>query len=156
MRFARVVMGIVLAAGSIGTASAGVLGGTVDQLLGSADTTPEFGETVSLTAGPVPLPNVPLTICVGNDCVSTPSLGSVALEVAVAFDSAIGALPTITSVGCPAGQLGVALQVTTLAGSATVAADVTGTVAGMEYSKPVGPVTIDDDGRTVTISACST
>lgn len=43
----------------------------LDSLTGGIPSS-SINESVSLSAGPVPIPDVPVTVCVGGQCVSTP------------------------------------------------------------------------------------
>lgn len=108
--------------------------------------------TVSASVGPVPVPNVPVEVCVNDDCQTTPALSAVALRVEATADAG-GVAPTITIGECPSGT-GVALVVQS-AGDAVVSGEVTGTLPdGSSFSQPIGPVAIGEG--TTTVSACTT
>lgn len=116
--------------------------------------------TVSLTAGPIPLPNIPVKACINANCVSTPPLSTVKLTVdaSVTLNLSLGSLtsilPTITAAACPNGETGVALDVTTGAAAVTLGGTITGTIEnGMTYTQTLAQVTVPP-GRHLTISAC--
>ena len=120
---------------------------------------------ISLTVGPVPVPGVPVQVCLNqsdvpggvNNCVSTPAAQSVSLTVNVqlATPSPVFVLPTITPIPCPSGTQGVAVQI--LSGSAGVT--ITGSIAvvlnnGTPVTIPIAQV-VAAGGQTVTIFACA-
>jgi hypothetical protein len=113
-----------------------------------------FAQTpVSGSAGPIPLPNVPVQICVNNTCQSTPPLSSVSLN-ATATPNATGGLPTITPGLCTSG-IGPTLTVKTGSTPATLAGTVSGTLPnGTAFSRTLDSLTIPANG-TGTVSACT-
>lgn len=111
--------------------------------------------TVSGSVGPVPVPSVPVTLCVNANCVSTPAATTVQLNASVTLTTALGLPPTVTPALCPPGQFGPALVITTGTSSATIGASVTVLVNGVPRTFTVGPITVDPS-KTVTINACST
>ncbi len=115
---------------------------------------PAQADTVSASAGPILLPNVPVSVCINSNCTKTPDLGSVSIGVSVTVDNIFGVLPVIAPSACPYGQTGLALSVTANTRNTTVSVTVNGTVGALAFSKPVGPVVVDAR-RTVTISACT-
>jgi hypothetical protein len=114
-------------------------------------------KSVSATVGPIPLPNVPVEVCVDDSCQSTPALGSVSLKVTAKADLKVGTLPAITPGSCPPGESGVVLKVTTGTTKVTVSGNVIGTLpTGAPVNIPVGPVTIGPVNESVTIGVCTT
>jgi hypothetical protein len=120
--------------------------------------------TITLTVGPVPLPDVPVEICVEqtdlpeplDECVTTPPAESVSLTVIVHVDTPAPVLvpPTITPIPCPAGTQGVAARVFTGSAGASISGFVTIIVNGTPVTIPVDEV-IAAGGQTVTIFACA-
>lgn len=135
----------------------GVAAAIVFSALASSAPAFALSNTVSVTVGPAPLPNVPVSVCLNATCVTPPSYSVGLLSVTATADLAIGALPTITPGICPAGQGGVVLVVTTGTSTTIVSATVSGTgLDGSPFSLPLGPVTVSPSSKTVTVSACST
>ncbi len=151
----------ILRRGAVLACLAGVLALTGSAL---ADT------TVSGQAGPVPIPKVPVNVCVQqgdvgvNECVTTPPAQDVQLNVVVHVPTPAAAVnvvpPTVTETQCPAGTEGVALKVNT--GSATVAtiggnATVTVVVNGQPTQQviPIPTTTVNTPNQTVTVFACA-
>lgn len=135
-------------------ASAALLAGSAGSALGAT-------KTASADVGPVPVPNVPVQVCVGSDCVSTPPLGSVRLRAAVALTTgSLLSLPPIVMPGsCPAGQQGVALRVISLGvGGISIAAEIAGALpAGGPFVHTLGPIETPAVPLGVTtVSACTT
>ncbi|WP_042386502.1 hypothetical protein [Streptacidiphilus melanogenes] len=116
-------------------------------------------DTLSLSVGPVPVPNVPVSVCLDSSCVATPPLTSVSLTVAAGVRH--GPLPVVvlTAAACPAGGKGVAISVTSLAPvTVTVSASVSGiTTAGGPLRVPLGPVTqqLTPGSPGLLVSACT-
>lgn len=132
--------------------SAGLVLGTAIVLLmqGTAFAEPTV---VSVGAGPVPVPNVPVEACVDDECESTPALSSVSLDVEASSD-VTSTPPTITPGTCASGT-GIAFVVQTGSDQATVRGEVSGTLPdGSLFSEPVGPVTVPAD-ESATVSACT-
>ncbi|WP_029890332.1 hypothetical protein [Polycyclovorans algicola] len=153
------VAGLVMF-GASGAVNAGLLSnlveGTVtllDSLTGGIPSS-SINESVSLSAGPVPIPDVPVTVCVGGQCVSTPALSSVALEL-VASVQADAALPVIVAGSCPQGQTGVALSVVTSSASTVLETNLSGQLGMMQLERMIGPFDLGAEGRTVTVTACA-
>ncbi len=118
--------------------------------------------TVSATLGPIPVPAVPVSICVDatdppiSECVSTPPTQTVTLSVTVAVDDPAPAVvpPAVVPIPCPAGTQGVALQIFSGTVSATISGSVTVTVDATPTVIPIGTVVTTPD-QTVTIYACA-
>lgn len=111
-------------------------------------------QTVSGSVGPVPVPNVPVQVCVNSTCQQTPALSSVGLTLTASAD-ANAVLPTITPGTCASG-VGGTLVVNGGSSTATVSGSVTGMLPnGSPFSLPIAPVTVAPNGAT-TISACTT
>ena len=120
--------------------------------------------TVRATVGPVPIPKVPVEVCVSqtdladpiDECLTTPPAQSVSLKVVATVETPEPALvlPTITPVPCPAGTQGVAAEIST--GSADV--KITGSVKVVVNGAPV-VIPIDQvlaaANQTVTVYACA-
>lgn len=135
---------------SLAAAIAGVV-----MLIGMTGQALALTKTISASAGPVPLPNVPVEVCVDDDCVTTPDLKAVSLELTVPLELNLGSLPLITSGTCPEGETGVVLKVTTGTTSVKASGLVTGTLpTGDSIMIPVGPISISPSG-TVTVSVCA-
>ena len=110
-------------------------------------------QTVSAYVGPVPVPNVPVRVCVGSVCQDTPPLKSVFLVVAVTTET--GAVsPTITPGGCGSGQGGT-LTVSSGSNSALISGYVNGTMRdGSAFLRPLPAATVGANTTTV-VSACA-
>lgn len=111
---------------------------------------------VKLSLGPVPVPSVPLEVCVGGTCTSTPPAQSVSLVLTAeaAKPGVVVTPPTITPSTCPGGAVGLAAKV--IPGSA--GAKVTGSVevavnGGSPVTVPVD-LTLNPGTPPATISAC--
>jgi hypothetical protein len=89
----------------------------------------------SLALGPVPVPNVPVQVCVTQtdvpgevrECVSTPTAESVSLVVNAHAETPTTTVepPKIVPIACPTGTQGAAAQVSTGSASTTVSGSVT-------------------------------
>lgn len=113
-------------------------------------------ETISASVGPVAIPEVPVEICVGDECQTTPPVDSASIALEAMFDVDAGDPPTITQDECPEGQSGLALVVNTGSASATVSGTVTVSLPdGSTETIPVGPVTVGGS-ESVTVSVCTT
>ncbi len=120
--------------------------------------------TVRLTVGPVPIPDVPVEVCVTqtdvpgglDECVETPAGESVSLTVIVNVETPETAVvpPTVTPIACPAGTQGVAAQVFTGSASATIGGSVTVVVDGTPVTIPIDQV-VAPAGQTLTVFACA-
>lgn len=109
---------------------------------------------VSGSVGPVPVPNVPVQICVGATCQQTPALSSVGLAVG-ALTEGNAVPPTFRSGSCAAGTGGV-LFVTGGSAGAIVTGTLNGTLPnGARYEQSIGaPINLAPNATT-TISACT-
>ena len=127
---------------------------------------PAFADTgVSLTVGPVPIPNVPVRLCVSqtnipigvNNCVATPAGQSVSLTVnaTVATPNVTLVPPSVTPATCPAGTQGVAAKV--FSGSAGVSVTGAATVTTNSVTVLTLPINLKvaGGGQTVTVYACA-
>lgn len=121
--------------------------------------------TVRVTVGPIPIPNVPVEVCVTqtdvptgvNRCVTTPAGQSVSLTVVVHVETPqpVVVPPAVTPIACPAGTQGVAAQVFTGSGQATVSGSVTVVLNnGTPVTIPIAEV-IAAGGQTLTVFACA-
>ena len=118
--------------------------------------------TVSATVGPVPVPGVPVEICVVqsdagvNECVTGPGAQTVTLTVAVTVGNVAPVIvpPTVTPAQCPAGTEGVALKVNTGTAGATISGVVTVSVNGQAVTIPINE-TVVGPNQTVTVFACA-
>lgn len=116
--------------------------------------------SVSLSVGPVPVPQVPVTACVDTACVTTPPLTSVSLTATATVNH--GPLPLVLLLPtlCPNGGTGVAVSVTSLQPiTLTLSGSVSGTTTGGgSVSYPLGPVTetLVPGTPGVLVSACTT
>src|SRR5258706_3568465 len=118
----------------------------------------------TLRVGPVPIPSVPVQLCVAQTdihlplrCVSTPSGQSVSLLVnaKVLTPTLSVKPPTIKQVACPAGTKGVAAEVTTGSAAVTIGGSVT---VGVNNRAPI-TIPIDQSvaaaNKTVDVFACA-
>lgn len=120
--------------------------------------------TVRVTVGPIPIPEVPVQVCVTqtdvpggvNECVDTPAGESVSLTVIVDVETPEAAVvpPTVTPIACPAGTQGAAAQVFTGSASATIGGSVTVVVDGTPVTVPIDQV-LSPAGQTLTVFACA-
>ncbi len=122
------------------------------------------GTTVRATVGPVPIPDVPVEVCVTqtdlpepvNECATTPAGESISLTVVVTVDTPEPVLvpPSVNPVACPAGTEGVAAKVFTGSAAATIGGSVTVIVdGGTPVTVPINEV-IAGGGQTLTVLAC--
>ena len=129
-------------------------GGILVASLAMTGTALAQAQTVSGSVGPVPVPNVPVQVCVNSTCQQTPALSAVGLSATASAD-ANPTLPTITPGTCASGAGGT-LVIKGGSSTATVTGSVTGALPnGTQFSQPIGPVTVAPNGTT-TISACTT
>lgn len=118
--------------------------------------------TLTATVGPVPVPGLPVQVCVVqsdagvNECVTGPAAQTVTLTVVVNVGNVTPVLvpPTITPAQCPAGTEGVALKVNTGTAGATIAGSVTIIVNGQPTTIPINE-TVVAPNQTVTVFACA-
>ncbi|MEU9047586.1 MULTISPECIES: hypothetical protein [unclassified Kitasatospora] len=123
--------------------------------------TPAFADShsVSVSVGPVSLPQVPVTACVDSSCVTTPPLTSASLTATATVTH--GPLPMVLLLPtvCPNGGTGLALQVTSLVPvTVTVSGSISGTTtSGTPVSVPLGPVTqtLTPGTPGLVVSACT-
>ncbi|MHA6795042.1 hypothetical protein ACVGVM_16235 [Pseudonocardia bannensis] len=127
--------------------------------------TASAGTAASLAVGPVPIPDVPVQVCIsqtdvpgGAGCVGTPAGRSVSLVVNVqsATSGPVVVPPSVVRSECPTGTQGVAARVSTgsvsgaaISGAATVTLN-----NGSPVMVPVNRV-VAGSGQTLTIFACS-
>jgi len=125
-------------------------------LVGSGGPADAVGARVPVSAhvGPVVVPGVPLTVCVGSECVTTGPATTVQLDVRAAVGVRVGTLPTILPGLCPLGHTGAVLDVSTGSSRVVIRGLVTVTVNGDPLTLPVGPVKLGPNS-TVAISACT-
>lgn len=137
-RRAAAVAGAVLLVGVAASSASAVLG---------------TQKSLSLTVGPASVPQVPLEVCLDDDCLSTPPVNDVTLHTKVS-GGATG-LVLLTPSVCPSG-VGVAASLTAVLGTeVTVEATVRGTGPGGPVEAGIGPESVTlQPGRTVTVSAC--
>lgn len=118
--------------------------------------------TVTATLGPVPVPGVPVEVCVqqtdvgANQCLTGPAGETVSVTVTVTLADAglVVVPPIITPVPCPAGTGGLAAQVTTGAAGATVGGSVTVAGNGRSVTLPVAQ-TVLTPNQALTVYACA-
>ncbi len=130
---------------------AGAVLGASLAVAGAAQAEPQ---SISGSVGPVPVPNVPVQVCVDSTCEQTPALGSVGLTVNAAANGT-GVLPTVVPGSCPSGT-GAALVVTGGAAGAVVTGTVKVTLPnGTQFEQPIGaPINVAPN-TTTTVSACT-
>jgi hypothetical protein len=111
---------------------------------------------IKLNLGPIPVPSVPLQVCVGSTCTTVENPKTVSLSIAaeVAKPGLAVVPPTVLPALCPAGKLGLAATVT----PGSLGVTVTGSVkVGVNGSGPVTvPVNLNltPGSPPATISAC--
>ncbi len=113
-------------------------------------------KTVSATVGPVPVPEVPVQICVDGTCVQGPAATTVTLTASATAGADVNPIvvpPTINPGTCGAGT-GAVLVVNTGTLGATIQGLVKLTVNGTTQTIPIAE-TLATPNRTVTISACA-
>jgi hypothetical protein len=121
-----------------------------------AEKIPGPGSTncVSVTIGPVPVPNVPVEVCINNSCTSTPVLTTLELKVTACAETTVG-IPTVTTSHCPRSAVGGGVTITTGGTNATVTVTVSGKLPdGTPYSQTIGPTTVLPLS-TVAVTACA-
>lgn len=110
--------------------------------------------TISASVGPIALPDVPVSVCINDDCVNTPTLSNVSATVSVTAVTEVGK-PTITTSSCPSGSVGAVFTITTGGTSATVTVVVSGSRPdGTPFSQTIGPVTVPGLS-TATVTVCA-
>ena len=118
--------------------------------------------TITATVGPVPLPGVPVQVCVVqpdagvNECVTGPGAQTVTLTVVVTVGGLTPVIvpPTITPAQCPAGTEGVALKINTGTAAVTISGSVTLIVNGQPTTIPINQ-TVAGPNQTITVFACA-
>ena len=119
--------------------------------------------TVKLTVGPVPVPKVPVKVCIETDgadpldeCVTTPAGDSVSLTIKARVKSVdpVVVKPSVTPVACPAGTNGVAAKVVTGSAETAIGGFVKVKVNGTTTKVPVDQV-VAGANQTVTVFACA-
>ena len=129
-------------------------GGVLAASLAIASPGQAQAQSVSGAMGPVPVPNVPVQLCVGSTCQQTPVLSSVGLLVSALVD-ANAVPPTMQTGPCAVGNGGVMVVRGGSAGEI-----VTGTLNGTrpdgsQYEQAIGPPILLASNATMTISACT-
>lgn len=112
--------------------------------------------TVSLTIGPLPLPDIPVEVCINSTCIETPALESASLNVTAQAAGLV--VPVIIPGPCPSGQIGSVLTVSSLTpGDVTIGATLSGTLpTGQAFSQAIGPVTLPlGPSNSATVSVCA-
>ena len=122
--------------------------------------TPAFADThsVSLTLGPAPLPQVPVSACIDTTCVSTPALTGAMLTATVTVTGSPLPLVILTPATCPGAGQGIAIEVSSLRPvTVTISGSVAGTTPSGPVTIPVGPVTetVATGTPGVLVSACT-
>lgn len=126
---------------------------------------PAFADpTITLTVGPVVIPDVPVEICITDtdlpepidECVTTPPGESVTLTVVVTVQTPepVVVPPAVTPIACPAGTEGVAVRVFTGSVAVAIGGTVTVIVDGTPVVVPIDEV-IAGGGQTLTVFACA-
>jgi hypothetical protein len=112
------------------------------------------GGDTSFAAGPVTVPNAPLSVCVGTTCATTPAVVSVALSLDSAGPaSAPTAAPALVAAACPTGTVGVGAQA---GGLATGTVTGTLTVVGADGTRTALPIQQDVSPTTpLKLTACT-
>jgi len=124
-------------------------------VLSLAAASPASAATVSTSIGPIPVPSVPVSVCVNSSCVTTPAATSITLNATVTAHGPT--LPLITPGSCPAGSTGAAFTIDALGAAITVGGSVSGTsTGGSSFSIPIGPYTVGASTPGVSVSACTT
>jgi hypothetical protein len=111
---------------------------------------------VKATVGPIPLPKVPLKVCVGSTCVDTPAATSLKLDlgVKVATPGLLLVPPTVLPVPCPGGGLGAGVKVTPGSAGAVLSGRVTVTASGAPPVVVPLDRTLAAGSPPLTINAC--
>ena len=111
-------------------------------------------QSVSARMGPVPVPNVPVTLCVGSTCQQTPVLSSVGLTIS-ALTHLTSVPPTMQPGSCTVGSGGV-MVVRGGSSGAIVTGTLNGTRPdGSPYEQSIGAPIFLAPNTTATISACT-
>lgn len=98
--------------------------------------------SVGVSLGPLPLPDLPIEVCIESTCITSPELSAAALDVTVATSGLV--LPIIIAGLCPDGQVGATLSLSSLIPTQlTVEAVLSGELPnGDPFSESIGPVTL--------------
>jgi hypothetical protein len=129
-------------------------------LAGSASALPSLPAVplppVKATVGPIPLPKVPLQVCVGSTCVDTPAATSLKLDIGVkvATPGLVLVPPTVLPVPCPGGALGAGVKVTAGSAGAVLSGKVTVTASGAPPVVVPLDKTLAAGSPPLTINAC--
>ncbi|HEU5356214.1 MAG TPA: hypothetical protein VFU65_17205 [Actinocrinis sp.] len=119
---------------------------------------PASAATISTSLGPIPVPSVPLSVCVNSTCVSTPAATSITLSATVSANGIT--VPVVEPGSCPAGSIGAAFTANTLtAATVTISGSLSGTgVNGQPFNIPIGPYsqTLGTGTPGIAVSACTT
>lgn len=108
--------------------------------------------SVSVSVGPIDVPDVPVEVCVDGTCASTPDLSSFSLKVTATVDATVDK-PTMAVSTCGA-FAGASVTTSTGGTGATVVVTVSGTLPdGTPYEQSTGPVSAPPFSST-TASAC--
>jgi hypothetical protein len=112
---------------------------------------------VHVVLGPLPVPHVPVSACVGSTCITTPPATSVTVDVgATLARPGVGlGLPLVLPMPCSGGRAGLSLRVTPGLASATLSGSISvkvngGSVVSLPIDRTVGAGT-----PPLTISACA-
>lgn len=129
-------------------------GGVLTASLALASAAHAQAQSASTRVGPVPVPNVPVTLCAGSTCQQTPVLSSVGLTIS-ALTHIAAVPPTMQAGSCPVGTGAVMVVRGGSAGSI-----VTGTLNGTRpdgspYEQAIGAPIFLSPNMTTTISACT-
>ena len=111
---------------------------------------------VRLALGPVVVPRVPVVVCVGGTCTTTPPARSVSLVVTAEASRPGLSLtqPTVVPALCPGGRVGLAASVTPGSVGAAIDGSVTvTTTGGSRVTIPID-LTLNPGSPPATISAC--
>jgi hypothetical protein len=111
---------------------------------------------VTAAVGPIPLPKVPLKVCVGTTCVATPAATSLKLDIGVKVGAPGLVLlpPTVLPVPCPGGALGAGVRVTAGSAGAVLSGKVTVTANGAPPVVVPLDRTLAPSSPPLTINAC--
>jgi len=115
-----------------------------------------LASTVSLTLGPLPLPDIPIEVCVDSNCIESPALESASLAVSAVASGLT--VPVIVPGSCPAAQIGTVLTISSLTpGNVTIGATLSGTLpTGQAFSQAIGPYTVVfGPSNSATVSFCA-
>ena len=111
---------------------------------------------VKLSLGPIPVPKVPVEVCVGDRCTTTPPAQSVsAVITAQAAKPGVGVVPpAVLPSKCPGGGVGLAARVTPGSLGANMSGTVTVAVSGADPVTVPIDLKLSPNSPPATISAC--